>query len=128
MNDQAAVRLDRWLWAARFFKTRRLAAEAIRAGKVSVDGVRAKPAKAVRIGQQVLVGKGPVVFEVDVQGLSEQRGPAAVAETLYTETAESIAKREAQQAMHRADRAAQPRPQHRPDRRDRRELAAFKRQ
>lgn len=128
MNAEVSVRLDRWLWAARFFKTRRLAADAIRAGKVSVDGVRAKPARAIRIGQRVVVGKGPVVFEVDVLGLSEQRGPASVAQQLYAETAESTAKREEQWLTQRASMAAQPRPEHRPERRDRRELAAFKRQ
>lgn len=128
MNAEVSVRLDRWLWAARFFKTRRLAADAIRAGKVSVDGVRAKPARAIRIGQRVVVGKGPVVFEVDVLGLSEQRGPASVAQQLYAETAESTAKREEQRLTQRASMAAQPRPEHRPERRDRRELAAFKRQ
>lgn len=128
MRDQAAVRLDRWLWAARFFKTRRLAAEAIRAGKVSVDGVRAKPARAVRVGQRVAIGKGPTLFEVDVAGLSEQRGPASIAQTLYVETPESVAKREEERLIQRAGLAAQPRPDHRPERRDRRELAAFKRQ
>lgn len=121
------VRLDRWLWAARFFKTRRLAVDAIKGGKVNVDGARAKPARSVRVGQRVTVSKGPVTFEVDVLGLAEQRGPAAEAERLYAETEASVAERERQRAQRRAVGAAIPQPDHRPDRRDRRRLAAFKR-
>ncbi|WP_200833021.1 RNA-binding S4 domain-containing protein, partial [Spiribacter sp. SSL99] len=85
-----SVRLDRWLWAARFFKTRRLAVDAIKGGKVDVDGVRAKPARAVRAGNRLLIRKGPQTFEVDVEGLAEQRGPAPQAEALYTETDASV--------------------------------------
>jgi len=127
MPEADGVRLDRWLWAARFFKTRRLAVDAIKGGKVSVDGARAKPARTVRTGQRVAVSKGPVTFEVDVLGLSEQRGPAAEAEKLYAETEASLAERERQRAQRRAVAAAIPQPDHRPDRRDRRRLAAFKR-
>jgi len=127
MSTADSVRLDRWLWAARFFKTRRLAVDAIKGGKVDVDGVRAKPSRAVRIGQRLLVRKGPQTFEVDVVALAEQRGPAAVAETLYAETAASASARARQREEQRAAAAAQPRPDHRPDRRDRQRLAAFKR-
>ncbi|MCS4503158.1 Heat shock protein 15 [wastewater metagenome] len=121
------VRLDKWLWAARFFKTRRLAAEAVKGGKVEVDGVRAKPARDVRVGQRLAITKGPVTFEVTVDDLSDKRGPATEAQTLYTETGESIERREAVRVERRAVAAATPRPDHRPDRRNRRELAAFKR-
>ncbi|AUB78692.1 RNA-binding protein [Spiribacter roseus] len=122
-----SVRLDRWLWAARFFKTRRLAVDAIKGGKVEVDGVRAKPARAVRAGNRLLIRKGPQTFEVDVEGLAEQRGPAPQAQALYTETEASVRARERQRDELRAAAAAQPRPDHRPDRRDRQRLAAFKR-
>lgn len=122
-----SVRLDRWLWAARFFKTRRLAVDAIKGGKVDVDGVRAKPARAVRAGNRLLIRKGPQTFEVDVEGLAEQRGPAPEAQALYTETDASVRARERQRDELRAAAAAQPRPDHRPDRRDRQRLAAFKR-
>lgn len=127
MPEADGVRLDRWLWAARFFKTRRQAVDAIKGGKVSVDGARAKPARTVRLGQRVAVTKGPVTFEVDVLGLSEQRGPAMEAEQLYAETEASRAGRERQRAQRRAVAAAIPQPDHRPERRDRRQLAAFKR-
>jgi ribosome-associated heat shock protein Hsp15 len=122
-----SVRLDRWLWAARFFKTRRLAVDAIKGGKVDVDGVRAKPARAVRAGQRLVIRKGPQTFEVAVDGLAEQRGPAPQAEALYTETAASVRERQRQSDERRAAAAAQPRPDHRPERRDRQRLAAFKR-
>ena len=127
MSDAESVRLDRWLWAARFFKTRRLAVDAIKAGRVSVDGARAKPARAIRAGQRLGIRKGPRHFEVDVDGLAEQRGPAAEAARLYTETAASRAAGERQRSELKAAAAAQPRPAHRPERRDRRRLAAFKR-
>jgi len=127
MPEADGVRLDRWLWAARFFKTRRQAVDAIKGGKVSVDGARAKPARSVRVGQRVAVTKGPATFVVDVLGLSEQRGPAAAAEQLYAETEASRAERERQRAQRRAVAAAIPQPDHRPERRDRRRLAAFKR-
>ncbi|AGY92313.1 hypothetical protein SPICUR_06745 [Spiribacter curvatus] len=127
MSGAESVRLDRWLWAARFFKTRRLAVDAIKGGKVDVDGVRAKPARAVRIGQRLVIHKGPQTFEVHVDGLSEQRGPAAQAQMLYTETPDSVRAREQQRESLRAASAAQPRPDHRPDRRDRQRLADFKR-
>lgn len=91
-NDR--VRLDKWLWAARFFKTRSLAVEAIDGGKVQLNGERAKRAKGVQPGDTVRVRQGPYEHEVVVRGLSERRGPAAVAALLYEETAASIAARE----------------------------------
>ena len=87
------VRLDKWLWAARFFKTRSLAAEAIGAGKVQVNGARPKPAKPVQLGDEVSVRLGPYQHVVIVRGLSERRGPATVAVTLYEETPDSLAAR-----------------------------------
>jgi ribosome-associated heat shock protein Hsp15 len=88
------VRIDKWLWAARFFKTRSLAAEAIGGGKVLVAGDRVKPAKLLQVGDEVRLRLGPYEHVVVVRALSERRGPATVAATLYEETAESRAARE----------------------------------
>ncbi|HEY5439994.1 MAG TPA: S4 domain-containing protein [Gemmatimonadaceae bacterium] len=87
------VRIDKWLWAARFFKTRSLAVEAIGGGKVLVNEERVKPAKVIQAGDAVSVRLGPYEHIVVVRGLSEQRGPASVAATLYEETATSLAAR-----------------------------------
>ena len=88
------MRLDKWLWAARFYKTRSLAAEAIAAGHVSVNGERAKPAKVLREGDGVEIRRPPYVHAIVVKALSERRGPAAEAQRLYEETADSRARRE----------------------------------
>jgi len=88
------VRLDKWLWAARFYKTRALAAEAIDGGKVDVNGDRAKRAKAVRAGDHIELRQPPYVWHIVVRGLSERRGPAGVAVTLYEEMRESREARE----------------------------------
>jgi ribosome-associated heat shock protein Hsp15 len=88
------VRLDKWLWAARFYKTRSLAAEAIGGGKVLVGGERAKPAKLLQTGDEIRLRLGPYEHVVVVRGISERRGPATVAATLYEETADSRAARE----------------------------------
>lgn len=126
MTDEA-VRIDKWLWAARFFKTRRLATEAINGGKVEVNGARAKPAKTVRLGDRIHLRKDALDYELIVEGLSDRRGPASVARTLYTETAESIARREQVQAQLKAQATAFPQPKRRPDKHDRKRLASFKR-
>ncbi len=88
------VRLDKWLWAARLFKTRSLAARAISGGKVQVNGRRVKRASLLGVGDRVRVRKGPYLIEIIVQGLSERRGPASEAARLYEETAESRLERE----------------------------------
>ena len=87
------MRLDKWLWAARFFKTRRLAVEAIEGGRVSVNGDRAKPAKEVRVGDELAIRRPPFEHRVVVKGLAAQRGSAAVAAQLFEETEESRARR-----------------------------------
>ena len=92
-DDDGRVRLDKWLWAARFFKTRSLAAEAITGGKVTMHGDRVKPARPLQVGDEIAVRLGPYVHIVRVRELSERRGPATVAATLYEETAESLAAR-----------------------------------
>src|SRR5215217_9442835 len=88
------VRLDKWLWAARFFKSRGLATEAVAGGRVHLNDVRVKPAKEVRVGDTVEITIGEVHRTVLVTGVSDKRGPAAVAATLYEETADSVAARE----------------------------------
>ena len=93
-DDSDRVRLDKWLWAARFFKTRSLATEAVSGGKVEVNGERAKPAKAIRPGDEIRLRLGPYEHILIVRDLAERRGPAAVAQTLYQETDASRQARE----------------------------------
>jgi ribosome-associated heat shock protein Hsp15 len=113
------VRLDKWLWAARFFKTRALAAEAIDKGHVDVNDEKAKRSRAVHAGDRITVRRPPFEQRVVVVALSDQRGPASVAATLYEETAESKARRELTAAQLRA---AGPVADGRPTKRDRREI------
>ena len=103
MADTESVRLDQWLWAARFFKTRSLAAAAAQGGKVHVRGDRAKPAKAVRVGDEVQIRRGPYEWVVTVNALSTKRGPAKEAALLYEETAESVRNREAARTQIQAE-------------------------
>jgi len=116
------VRIDKWLWAARFFKTRSQAAEAVAGGKVEVGGERVKPARLVRVGEEVRVRLGPYVHIVRVRAMGEKRGPASVAAGLYEETPESKVARErhAWQLKHAAP-IVEP-GEGRPTKRDRREL------
>jgi ribosome-associated heat shock protein Hsp15 len=125
-ESSEGVRLDKWLWAARFFKTRGLAVEAINGGKVHLDGHRTKPGKAVRIGARLSVHKGDQAWDLRVTGLSERRGPATEARTLYEETEESIRRREADAEQRRLTRASAARPESRPSKRDRRLIHRFK--
>ena len=131
MTDRDAtdgVRLDKWLWVARFFKTRGLAAEAIEKGRVTVDGQVAKPARVLKPGARVGVRQGPLERVVVVAGLSLQRGSATVAGTLYAETPESVAAREAAAESRRlAPEPAVAFEQGRPTKRDRRKLADWDR-
>ena len=121
------VRIDKWLWAARFFKTRSLAAEAIGAGKVEVNDERVKPAKMLQIGDEVSIRLGPYVHVVHVRGISERRGPASVAATLYEETAESVAARaKLAEQLRMAPAAFVYEEKGRPTKRDRRELDRFR--
>jgi ribosome-associated heat shock protein Hsp15 len=92
-DDDGRVRLDKWLWAARFFKTRSLAAEAVTGGKVTMHGDRVKPARAIQVGDEIAIRLGPYEHVVQVRSLSSRRGPATVAATLYEETPESLAAR-----------------------------------
>src|SRR5690242_5857177 len=88
------MRLDKWLWAARFFKTRSQASEAVDGGHIEVNGDRAKPAKQLAIGDELRIRQNQTTFVVHVQGFSERRGPASEARALYVETAASVAERE----------------------------------
>ena len=122
------MRLDKWLWAARFYKTRSLAADEIDRGRVSVNGQGAKPSREVKPGDRLTLRQGPVQREVDIAALSRMRGPAPVAQTLYVETAESIARRQAaEQARRLAAEPADSLTQGRPTKRDRRQLADWQR-
>lgn len=101
LQDNNGMRLDKWLWAARFYKTRSIAAEAIHKGHVSVNTTTAKPAREVRVGDTIALRQGHVQKTVQVLALSAVRGPAPVAQLLYAETAESIAQRQQQQEQRR---------------------------
>ena len=127
MNDpeNASVRLDVWLWAARFFRTRSLARQAIENGKVDIEQQRAKPARAVRVGDALRIDRAGEQFEVEVRGLSDTRGPAGIAQALYTESAASKARREAERAARAAERAGYQAPQGKPDKRARRLIRAL---
>jgi ribosome-associated heat shock protein Hsp15 len=119
------MRLDKWLWAARFFKTRSLAAQAIAGGKVKVDGTRAKPARTIRPGDRLTIHIGAYEWLVEVVALAPQRGPAPVAQALYREDAASLAGRQAQIAERCAQEAAQGTAHGRPTKRDRRMIRRF---
>ena len=116
------IRLDKWLWAARFFKTRSLAATAVSGGKVHVNGARTKPARTVRIGDEVKVRRGPYEWIVIVCGLEKQRGPASEAQQQYEETEASKKAREALAMELRAQGFHGPRPEGRPSKKARREI------
>lgn len=127
-DSAARVRLDKWLWAARFFKTRSLAAEEIAKGRVAVNEQPAKASRELRAGDLVRLRQGAVPRVVIVRGLSEVRGPAPVAQALYEETPESIAERERLAAARRAGvEPALAIEQGRPTKRDRRKLADWDR-
>jgi ribosome-associated heat shock protein Hsp15 len=120
------VRMDKWLWAARFFKTRALAAKACDLGRIESNGVVAKPARDVRLGDQLLVKNAGGDFQVEVVALSDMRGPAGVAQTLYRESEASRAARlqaaEERKAMLHFDTI----PVHKPSKRDRRKIDRFR--
>ena len=115
-------RLDKWLWAARFYKTRNLAIDAINGGKVHVDGQRVKPARSLRRGSEVRIRKGPLEFTVIVHNLCAQRRPASEAALLYQETEESRARREALAEQRRLAATRHERGTGRPSKKDRRQL------
>jgi ribosome-associated heat shock protein Hsp15 len=120
------VRIDKWLWAARFYKTRSQATEAVDGGKVELNGARVKPAKDVKVGDEVRIRLGPYEHHLVVRALSDRRGSASVAQTLYEETPESIAAREKLREDHRlAPAMFVYEEKGRPTKKDRRALADF---
>ena len=121
----AGVRLDLWLWAARFFRTRAIAKHAIETGKVDVGGQRAKPSRGVRIGDVVVVTRGEQRFEVEVAALGKVRGPASIAQGLYRESEASRLVREQASALRAAERAGFQAPGTKPDKRARRLIRAL---
>jgi ribosome-associated heat shock protein Hsp15 len=122
---EASVRIDVWLWAARFFRTRTLARQAVETGKVEVGGQRPKPSRAVRVGDAMRVARGDDVFEVEVLGLSDDRGPAPVAQALYRESEASRTAREEALKLRKAARDGFRPPEGRPDKRARRLIRAL---
>lgn len=125
MPTMAGVRLDVWLWAARFFKTRALAKQAIAGGKVRIGDAPGKPAKLLRVGERLKITRGEDRFEIEVAALCEQRGSAAVAQTCYRETDASRIAREHAAEQRRLNAAGYTRPATKPDKRARRLIRAL---
>lgn len=124
-QQESVVRIDKWLWAARFFKTRALASAAVSGGHVQVSGSRVKPSRNVQVGNQLQIRRGEELFEIDVLALSEHRGPAKEAALLYAETEESKTKREAARELRKQIGGPMARPEGRPDKRDRKKIRQF---
>lgn len=123
--DKLKVRIDKWLWAARFFKTRNQAGQAVAGGKVQINGKRVKPSRIVAIGDVLAITKNDTQFIVTVLGLNQYRRPAVEARLLYEESEESIKDREEHNEMRKLIRAPGISPSKRPDKRDRRKIRAF---
>ena len=125
-EDAVGMRIDKWLWAARFFKTRSIAKNAIEGGKVHHNGERVKVSREVRVGMELTIAQGLEKKTVVVKALSDVRGPAPTAQLLYDETEVSIAKRELLASQRKLHNLA--RPDHRPSKKDRRDIGKFKRE
>jgi ribosome-associated heat shock protein Hsp15 len=125
VQGSASVRLDQWLWAARFFKTRSLARQAVENGKIDIAGQRAKPARSVRVGDALRIVRGEETFEIVIAAVDARRGPASTARTLYLETEEARSRREAEGAARAAQRAGYRPPVAKPDKRARRLIRAL---
>jgi len=124
--SESGVRIDKWLWAARFYKVRSIAADAVRGGHVWINGSRAKPSKHVQTGDALSIQKDQLNIEVVVLGLAGKRGSATVAQGLFEETAESIERRAVLEEQQKLHAASSPAPDKRPDKRDRRHIISFK--
>ena len=122
----ALVRIDKWLWAARFFKTRAQASKACDLGRIHSNGIQAKPAREVRVGDMLQVRNEGGEFQIEVLALSQMRGPAAVAQALYRETEASKEARLKLAAERKAMQEYAPLPEHRPSKRDRRRIIQFR--
>ena len=119
------IRVDKWLWTARFFKTRSQATQAVQGGKVHLNGQRVKPSRTVSVGDKLRINKLEQLFEVTVKGINRYRRPAKEARELYDESEASIKNREEQSQMRRLIRAPGAAPAKRPDKRDRRKIREF---
>ncbi len=126
ISADTSVRLDKWLWAARFYKTRSIAREMIDGGKVDYNGVRAKPSRIVEVGARIKLLRGNLRIEIEVLKLSDIRGPAPVAQTLYRETDESVEQRTRQLEQIRINALLAPHPDTRPNKKERRQLLDIK--
>jgi len=124
--SESGVRIDKWLWAARFYKVRSMAADAVRAGHVCINGVRAKPAKLVHLDDSISLQREQLLIELRITGLAEKRGSATVAQGLYEETPQSIERRVVLAEQHKLHAASSPAPDKRPDKRSRRQIIQFK--
>lgn len=125
-TEETVIRLDKWLWAARFYKTRALAREMVDGGKVHYNGQRAKPSKQVEIGAEIRLRQGNDEKTIIVNALSIQRRGASEAQQLYTETTESVTKRENISQARKLNALTMPHPERRPDKKERRNLIKFK--
>ncbi len=120
------TRIDKWLWAARFFKTRSLAKKQVEQGKIKVGGQKCKPSRTVQVGDIVSIKKNDVLWTVEVTGLAEKRGSATIARTLYQETDESIKQRESHTLIKKMEYHSTPRPDKRPTKKQRRDIKSLK--
>jgi len=126
-DSEKKIRIDKWLWAARFYKTRSLASEAIKGGKVNVNNHRTKPSREVELGDTLVLRQGFDEKTIIVQALSDKRGPATVAQQLYQETAGSIQKREKEKELRKLAAVQRPHGEGRPTKRSRRQIHRFTR-
>ncbi len=123
-----SIRLDRWLWTARFFKTRPLATEAVSGGKVHLNGGRVKPGRLVHIGDALRIQRGPVMYEIIVKGINKQRRPANEMDQLYEETETSIESRQQLADMRKMAAGARAAPARKPNKHERKHIVRFKRE
>jgi ribosome-associated heat shock protein Hsp15 len=126
MSDQQPVRIDKWLWAARFFKTRALARAAVQGGKVRLNGARVKPSRPLALGDELRIQRGLEELTITVELLSDRRGPATEAQRLYLESEESRKLRAEQDQQWALQRAATAGRERRPDKRQRRQIIRFR--
>jgi len=128
LSEENSIRIDKWLWTARFFKTRKLATEAVSGGKVHVNGKRCKPAKEVKIGCQLLITKDQYNWNINIKGINKHRRPASEAALLYEEDAKSITKRKEQIAQHKQQQALMDHSERdrKPNKKQRRQIHRFK--